>query len=55
MRPDFQDAVAAERRADLQEAIALQREAMRKGWAAYRAGRPVLWVHGSPYEAPDYD
>lgn len=32
-----------------------QQAATRAGWKAYRTGRPVIWVHGSPYEAPDDD
>lgn len=39
----------------LKQLAALQREALAAGRAALRAGRPVLYVHGSPYPAPDTD
>lgn len=40
---------------ELAQLAADQREALAAGRAALRAGRPVIYVHGSAYPAPDID
>lgn len=30
------------------------RDVNRQGWEQWRAGKPVLWVHGRPYPDPSY-
>jgi len=40
---------------ELAQLAADQRDALAAGRAALRAGRPVIYVHGSPYPAPDID